>query len=296
MKTRHQAAVLAVVMSVLGSGAAWGQSPPVSVEAVKVLTEAARREAKVKILQSINYTALNVDFDRTPAREAFGYLQAALGITIVGRYSGDAIGFGIDPETPITLNLIEMPATDVLQLMLEQCATLTEPCTWQIRGSYIEVGTKSRLGLPSAQITRVYAISDLVRTAPNFEDALSLRLEDAYQGYWIDSYGSSGGGGYGRGGGTINATTAGYAGGGARDYPENSSVERDGRGVQLAALIRSIIEPTAWAANGGTWATIQYSDEALIVAAPDFVHRQLVGYPKVSPPKHDIEEESKSDE
>ena len=44
------------------------------------------------------------------------------------------------------------------------------------------------------------------------------------------------------------------------------------------------VEPMAWARNGGDWATIEFVNGSLVVNAPDFVQRQLAGYPRVPPP------------
>ena len=43
----------------------------------------------------------------------------------------------------------------------------------------------------------------------------------------------------------------------------------------LVDLIRMVIEPDGWRANGGDWASIQFYQGALIVRAPDFIHRQI---------------------
>ena len=40
-----------------------------------------------------------------------------------------------------------------------------------------------------------------------------------------------------------------------------------------------IVEPDGWADNGGEWGTIRYYQGTLIVRAPDFMHRQIGGYP-----------------
>jgi len=44
------------------------------------------------------------------------------------------------------------------------------------------------------------------------------------------------------------------------------------------------VEPDAWVERGGGDATIRYYTGTLIVRAPDFVHRQLGGYPFATRP------------
>ncbi len=103
-----------------------------------------------QMLSVLMYTDITVNFPETPAREAFNYLQTVLGIPIIGRFSDDKAGHGIDPDAPITLDVVDQPALNVLQLVLQQCEEF-EPTTWQLRGGFVEVGTKERLSAPAAR-------------------------------------------------------------------------------------------------------------------------------------------------
>jgi hypothetical protein len=44
-------------------------------------------------------------------------------------------------------------------------------------------------------------------------------------------------------------------------------------------LIQEIVEPDGWFDNGGDWGTVRYHQGTLIIRAPDFMHRQIGGYP-----------------
>ena len=44
-------------------------------------------------------------------------------------------------------------------------------------------------------------------------------------------------------------------------------------------LIKELVEPEGWIDNGGSWSTMQLYEGVLIIRAPDFVHRQIDGYP-----------------
>jgi hypothetical protein len=242
----------------------------------------AVRALKVKMLQALLYSDVSVEFKETPAREALDYLRTSLGANMIVRWSDDPSGKGgIDPATPITLSVEKMPAIDVLELLLEQCAT-TEPCSWQLRASFIEVGTHERLSDPAAREVRVYPIGDLVYEPRRFEDAPTMRLDEAIQDayrwggfYWPGPYGNPGGfGGYS---GSIRITPSGGGSGPVVDA-------RDQNIESLIELITDVIEPAAWQRNGGTQASIHYRDGALVVHASDFIQRQIGGYPKVKPP------------
>ena len=224
------------------------------------------------------YTKLTVRLDEVPAREAIEYLRAVLGINILGRYRDDKAGFGIDPETPITLHADDRPALEILELVLAQCEDL-EGCTWQLRRGFIEVGTKARLSQPGAQQIRHYSIRDLMQVAPYFDNTPKLNLDAALN--------QGGGGGGGRGG------FGGQGGGSGRggtifDPPGDERPRADEQELseRIVQLIQETIEPEAWSSKGGDYATLRYNSGILIVRAPDYIQRQIGGYPfPIRPPQ-----------
>jgi hypothetical protein len=120
-----------------------------------------------ELIGVLSDTRLTVAFDGVPAREAFRSLSTALATPIRGRYSDDRFGHGIDPVVPIHFKADDAPARLILEMVLEQCATY-EPCLWQLRKGYIEVGTKERLSFPAAAETRLYNLRDLMLEPPHF--------------------------------------------------------------------------------------------------------------------------------
>jgi len=127
----------------------------------------AAEESRARLLGALTGTKLTVRFDEAPAREAIGSLSKALAIPIIGRFSDDRIGHGIDPEAPITFTLEEASGLFVLEMILEQ-ATEYEPITWQLRHGFVEVGTKERLSAPAACESRSYNVRDLMLEPPYF--------------------------------------------------------------------------------------------------------------------------------
>ncbi len=256
----------------------------------------SRNTSKGYMLSVLLYTDLPVQFAETPAREAFNYLQTILGINLIGRYSDDRIGFGIDPETPITLDVVGKPALLVLELVLDQCQDL-DPCTWQLRNGYVEVGTKERLSQPGAMQIKYYPIRDLLFEPPYFDNAPALDLSSAlnqggggggggggFGGGGGGGLGGGGGGGYGGGGG---GGSGGGGGGGAIFGDPDEERERKSeaeKAQDIIDLIAEAVEPDAWDINGGEYATIRYYTGTLIVRAPDYIHRQLGGYPFATRP------------
>jgi hypothetical protein len=296
---------LLVGIALLMPGAVRGQSLADKAREIRQrhAAAAAQRSAekrpsrRVAMLQALAFRELDVDFDATHARDAFEFIRTALGVNLVVREIDDASGFGIDPHTPITLKGEKMVAVDVLELVIEQCSVDLD-CTWQLRGSFIEVGPKERLGQEAAQELRVYPIDELLFEAPRYENAPTVGFNYGYPG-WIGGYDSDastrgayrfvGPYGYGpalRTGGGFGPAAVGTGAGAAYgdDASINSDAAKSERAEALIETIVTLVEPDAWTRNGGALATITYQDGTLVVRAPDFIQRQLGGYGPIPPP------------
>ncbi|MCL4209868.1 MAG: hypothetical protein HRU76_05070 [Phycisphaeraceae bacterium] len=288
------------------AGSAYGQSRfdrMQNVTATRANAQAARdTSSKSHMLSVLLYNDITVRFDDTPARDAITFIQNMLGINVIGRYSDDRVGTGIDPEAPITLDVANKPALTVLEMVLEQCDDgFSGGVTWQLRDGFVEVGTKERLN--AARELRIYNVRDLLLEPPMFTNAPSLDLDSAFEG----GNGGSGGGGGGLGGGGLGGGGGiggggigggGFGGGGmgggsgfggGNPFETNDEdIERVAPEVlaeELIEIIVEAVEPEAWEQNGGLAATIRYYRGNFIVRAPDYVHRQLGGYPfAVRPP------------
>jgi hypothetical protein len=247
---------------------------------------------RAKLYGQILYTKTTVSFDQTPIREVISTLRGGTGIKIIGRFSDDPVGFGIDAGTRITLDAKDRPVREILEEILEQCSTVQE-CTWQLRKGFVEVGTKERLAVPSARETRLYDVKDQMLQPPSFKPggiavrALPLEnvvalvkevCETIEPGRWD----------YGQhihvpeeerlpsDTAPLDASSSGAAPEGQREADKTrstgapaeppSGARRAQLGVPMWASIR------AWRGN-------------LIVHAPDFIHREIVGYPDPIPPE-----------
>jgi uncharacterized membrane protein YgcG len=234
------------------------------------------------------YQRISVEFDETPLRDVIAHLRNALGINLMARYDDrDRLTTALDGETPITLQVTDRPALEVLEMILEQCDdTLQEGCTWQLRRGFIEVGTKAWLSRSAAQEIRYYPIRDLMHAAPWLDNAPGFNLSAA-----LNQTGGGGGGvGGGQGGGGLGGGGFGGGGrgrgsgpgggGGVIDPPGPERPRPDERQLaeEIADMIQESIEPYAWPDEGGSYATLRYTNGVLIVRAPDYIHRQINGY------------------
>jgi hypothetical protein len=234
----------------------------------------ARSNSKAHMLSTMLYSDLTVTFNETPVRDAFNYLQTVLNVNIIPRFSTDRVGHGIDPETPITLDAQGEPALSVLEIILDQCqgAAFDEECTWQLRNGFIEVGTKERLN--AAREIRYYNQGNQGGGGGGFGG-----------GGGGGGFGGGGGGGFGGGGGGGGGGSG--SGGSIFGDPEDEDprITEAELAQELIDIITESVEPEAWEIAGGDAASIRYYQGVLIVRAPDYVQRQLAGYPfAIRPP------------
>ncbi|MDZ4831625.1 MAG: hypothetical protein SGJ09_15675, partial [Phycisphaerae bacterium] len=61
------------------------------------------------------------------------------------------------------------------------------------------------------------------------------------------------------------------------DAPE--SIPEEERAQKIIDIIVESVEPEAWSENGGEIATIRFYQGVLIIRAPDYIHREIGGYP-----------------
>lgn len=245
---------------------------------------AANNSSQSHLLSTLLYTDLTVQFDDTPVRDVLNYLETVLGINIVGRFSDDRTGIGLDPDATITINAVDQPALTVLEMVLDQ-ASPDEPGTWQLRDGYVEVATKERFN-DGYRYLYYYPIKDMLFEAPRFDNAPTIDLDSALNQAQNSGGGGGGGGGFGGGGG---GGSSGGGGGGtgsifgeAGDDPDRLTDAE--RAQQIIDIIVETVEPDAWDINGGEAATIRYYQGTLIVRAPDYIHRQVGGYPFATRP------------
>ncbi|NNM27290.1 MAG: hypothetical protein HKO59_15115 [Phycisphaerales bacterium] len=240
-------------------------------------TQRATVSPQVKTLQTLLYGRVTVNFDETPAREAIEFIANTLGVPIAGRYLDDPAGHGIDPDLPISLRAADLTGLDAIELVLEQCSA-DEPSTWQLTRRGLEVGTKERLSAPAARSLRTYPIEAMLFEPTRYDDAPKLGIfidnpvYDPYAGPYTPPGAS---GSFSSRGVVVNQS--GRSGTGTPD--------RTARANELIELIIATVEPLAWIQNGGEWASVQYHDGFLVVRAPDYIHRQLGGYPRVPRPR-----------
>ncbi len=239
-------------------------------------TWAKREHARIAgILIHTDVTAIITD---TPLKTVFEQISEALGVSIIGRYDHPRHGLGLDPEQSISITVKETPAYVLIERILA-LAEDDQPVTWQIRDGFVEVGTKERLSVPAAREVRTYEISDLLRIENYYEGGGPVltegatRVREVQHDLVIELFD------------TILATVE-------PEAWEPGPVVGGSRGGDLARPLPARVgryqrvPNTAGLQATGKWASMRTMKwDLLVVSAPDYIHRQIAGYPDAIPPK-----------
>lgn len=171
-------------------------------------------------------------------------------------------GSGLDKEKLVTINVSNRPALSVLEAVLAKAKNDFSESTWQMTSEgTMQVGPKDVLNKSKRLV--IYDIHDLLMIIPNYTEVPQIDLTSVLQ---------QGQGGSGQSPFTGSQTAQGRT-------PDQVDAERRERIQQLIRLIQDTIEPEQWVDNGGEGGTIRAYNNTLIINAPDYMHRQINGYP-----------------
>lgn len=261
---------------------------------------------RAELLGRLVYKNIHATFNETPIQDVFREVSNQIGATVIGRYATDRQPLGLLPQTTITAEFKNHPAKGVLEEIVEQCSDSGD-CTWQLRKGFIEVSTKARLSVPAARDLRAYHVRDLMLEPPDFGGGSESRKspeEIAAQLFstiidvvepqaWepVDEQPLDG----------ERAVPAGDR----RTFsppPVNTRGKHDPKNAQN--WISHVKRGGALQVRG-KWATMRLVRDQLFVNAPDFIHREINGYPAAirpadvdppQPPAHDAAVPTKSED
>ena len=224
--------------------------------------EEANRNKRETLIQLSKPVTLEVE--EQPLEDIFSFLASVTGAELEPVYlNDDFASLGMDPATPVTISVTQRPALIVLERVLaraQRAGGVGEEYTWQLTDyGTVQLGPKTELN--REQRIEIYDVADLLYVVPDFDNAPDFDLQSAVQ--------AAGGGGQGGG-------QSPFSGGGAQDADITSLRER---AEALRDLITSTVEPDQWRDLGGDGASITIYNQSFIVTGPDYVHRQLAGYP-----------------
>lgn len=227
----------------------------IAVVCLVSVSASAEAEEQRTIAQRMKDVIDPVVVDGVEARRALEWWSSTTGIPLVIDWAAMEQE-GIDPATPISLDLRFVPAGQLLALMMRMLpADPTQELLFETTPWYVQVLTKNMAN--RQPVLRVYDIGDLLHHVPTFDNAPTMDLRESL------SNTSSGGSAQ-----SLRSIFEEQD----RSVPVASLRER---GEDIAQLIRDTIEPTIWKENGGEYASIRYFNRRLVVNAPLYVHAQI---------------------
>ncbi|MEX0654074.1 MAG: hypothetical protein WD534_12030 [Phycisphaeraceae bacterium] len=116
---------------------------------------------------------VTLTFEKTPAGEALAAWKEQVGVNMIVEWT-ELENAGVTEDTPIRLNLADVPAHVVLTEMLRQISSDFEPVEFDIHGRMIVVSTEN--GVSRRVVTRTYDIRRLLAVPAEFDAESELQL------------------------------------------------------------------------------------------------------------------------
>lgn len=219
-----------------------------------------------------------INVDAVPLSKVMDFLRNISGVNLVVNWKS-LEGAGVTRDTPITLQVRDLPLRKMLQLVLNQ-ASPNAPLAYTVEGNVIQITTQDEID--KQLVTKVYIVDDLVMVTTANVPAPKINLSNIGQSSGGTSYGSGGGGG--GFGGSSGGNSGGSGNGGLFGNNGSNSSSANNQPVETAAqkgqalvdLIKSVIRPNIWKDNGGP-ADIKYLNGKLVVTAPVSVQEAIGG-------------------
>ena len=264
------------------------------IEAQPAATEADRVAEQ---LGRLVFARIDLEAERAPLREVLRKLRKALGVNLVvfeQQVQGGSITSGIDGDQLIDIGLDDIDGYGVLDTLAGLAAG---DCTWQINRGIIEFGPKSHLARVDARRTEVVDVGDLALIPPDYEGQLGKLNIQSYNRLDSDEVLAD----LIRGISTHCEPSAfepdterkhdPYPTGNRQIVPVNPEPGKTRVRVNPSTNAWRNLDPRVGPVYiHGKWASIQTKDLALMLVAPDFVMRKIIGYPKPLPPRIAAEE------
>lgn len=221
-------------------------------------TGVPQRDTLIRMQRSIQIT-----FNETRLEDVMKFIAEVTRADIETMWADDQNSSGLDKEKTISIKQDKGTSLNLLEKVLEKATSdLTGATgnTWQLtENGTLQVGPRERLN--KFRRVELYSVRDLLMEIPNYDGAPEFDLQSVLQ--------NQGGGG-----------------GGQSPFRENQEDDNNSgvkpfteRVTELEGLLTELVEPEQWTNNGGDAATIRFYQNTFIINAPDYVHRQINGYP-----------------
>lgn len=212
---------------------------------------------------------LTIELTEQRLEDVVMFIRDLTGAEIDAIWSDDR-SEGLEKDKKLTLAVKDQPALRLLEKILERVTDSSDGATWQFTSDgQVEIGTKASLNRHAE--LKLYPIHDMLVEIPEFTQVPQLDLNSV-----LSQGGSAGGGGGGGGGGGSSSLFNDAGGGGAGGQQITPRDEENAK--KIMDLITETIDPPQWQDNGGDGASIRFHNGNLLIKAPDYIHRQIIGY------------------
>ncbi|MDX2132266.1 MAG: hypothetical protein SFY69_09450 [Planctomycetota bacterium] len=257
-RVTHRVSVVGLVLAagMFGAHAAAQVAAPAGGTPVRVRsTGSPQRDTLVKVMRQVE-----IEFTDTRLEDVMRYIAEISQADIDVFWMDDRNSVGLDKEMLITLKVRNATTLALIEKVLER-ASADQPggSTWQMSESgTLQIGPKDRLN--KYKRVELYNVQDLLLELPDWNEVPDFDLQSVLQNT-------------GQGGGGQSPFQENNEGNGPTKRPYEDRLN------DLISLLTTLVEPEQWVDNGGDGASLRGFQGNLIVNAPDYVHRQINGYP-----------------
>lgn len=243
----------------LAGGTAVVAQPAATESGVRARSVDPRTDALDRLLKPITIELTDARFE-----DVVAFIENFSGVDLRPMWEDDRFTDGLQKDARLSVKVEEAPVLELVERVLEEVQSDFSENSWQInRQGQLEVGPKVRLNRYKER--RFYDINDLLFEIPDFAQVPELDLDQVLQQ-------SQSGGGGGGGGGSIFD----------QEDDEDIAFEDDEESAErVMDIIRQFVENEQWQENGGDGGQMRYYNGTIIIQAPDYIHRQINGYPSV---------------
>ncbi|GAB5496302.1 MAG: hypothetical protein Phyf2KO_13820 [Phycisphaerales bacterium] len=206
-----------------------------------------------RVLASLDSTRLPVNFDNSLG-DVVNFLESVTSENFDVDWASLEL-ISIDEQTPVQLNLNNVPISTVLDRIIDKVSDPLSPAGWAVRDGIVQIASDEALRRNTVLV--IYDIRDLLIEVPDYQDAPQIDLQNVLQSN------QGGGGGQSPFDGDQN--------------DDDEERDRQDRIDQITDIIRSNVDSINWVANGGDTGSIQELAGSLIIRNTPKNHRAVTG-------------------
>ncbi|MFI4853870.1 MAG: hypothetical protein ACIAQF_02690 [Phycisphaerales bacterium JB065] len=213
-------------------------------------------DADRRVLSTLNSRRIPARFNNDTAESVFSFLATVTNLNFDVDWDS-LMAIGIDRDTPVDLELNEVPARVILDRVLEKISPDDfDRASWAVQDGIVVVASDRDLRRRTFIV--IYDVRDLIFEIPDYADVPNLDIDDV-----LDQGGQGGGGG---GGGIFDDPDD---GGGTPGANEAENLE------DLLEIIQTAVDFDGWRDNGGDTGIVQELNGNLIITNTSRNHRDI---------------------